>query len=324
MRVSSDQQPIGVFCFHALLLSLIVFLLILASCSSAAQPAAYVWTDQDHLVSLTWNNQNGQLSGVWTSVSYAATAFPASTSPPVTAIEYSGTVTANGAVTLTFHEGPFIETITGNLSSDGQTLHLTRIDLSTGERERLPWVAVITDQQAALLMAFNAYEVVRGMLSAVQQDASHEQGWSDPNAGDVTQARQAVTVQMSELTAMQQARDETTRCQDIAQFEPLAASTFTLLFAPSQNGLVRDFATLTHAWSSAQHTSVPQIAGLSMPWLVTTQTYQHQSQHAGDLVTHITSTYEQDKRAMQQLEQHDRAITQQVALLGKWCPPTPA
>ncbi|MGB8345284.1 MAG: hypothetical protein WCD86_10400 [Ktedonobacteraceae bacterium] len=324
MRVSSDQQPIGVFCLHALLLSLIVFLLMLASCSSAAQPAGYVWTDQDTLASLSWNNQNGQLSGVWTSVSYATTPFPASTSPAVTTVEYSGTVTASGIVTLTLKEGAFYETITGTVSSNEQTLHLTQSDLSTGQHVQHTWVAVPAEQEPMLLAAFNAYEVVRGMLSAVQQDTAHEQAWSDPNAGDVAQARQAVMAQAEELTAIQQARDETARCQDIAQFAPLPASTFMLLFAPSQNGLVRDFTTLTHAWDTAQHTSASQIASLNLSWLLSMQTYQRQSQGASRLVARINLANQQDEQAMQQLEQQDQAMTQQVARLGKRCPPTPA
>lgn len=279
--------------------------------------------DQDTLVSLTWNNQNSQLSGVWTSVSYTATPFPVSTSPAVTTMEYSGKITASGAVMLTLHEGPFIETITGNLLNNGQMLYLMGNDPATGQREQHTWVAVTTNQQAALLVAFNANEVVRGMLSVVQQDTAHEQPWSDPNSGDVAQARQAVAAQTQELTTIQQASNETTRCQDIAQFEPLPTSTFILLFVPSQNGLVRDFATLTHAWSTAQHTSVPQIASLSLPWLVTTQAYQRQSQGASRLVAHITTTYGHDEQAMQLLEQQDRVITRRVALLAKSCPPTP-
>ena len=324
MRLSSDRQYSSVLRLHSLMLALLLFVLILESCSSAAQPTGYVWTDQDDLVSLSWNNQNGQLSGARTSVSYAATPFPASTRPAVTAVEYTGTVTANGVVTLTLHEGSLVKAITGSVSSNGQMLQLTEIDPATGQHEWRAWIAVTTDQETALLAAFNAYEVVHGMLSVVQQDTSHEQAWSDPNASDVTQARQAVTAQAQELTAIQQVRDETARCKDIAQFEPLPASTFTLLFAPSQNGLVRDFATLTHAWDMAQHIPVPQITGLDLPWLLSAQTYQRQSQSASHLIVRITTTYAQDEQAMQHLEQQERVMMQQVALLGKRCPPTPA
>ena len=324
MRLFSRWQWSGVLCLSSLTLALILLLLMLASCSSATQPSDYAWTDQDDLISLTWKNQNGQLSGAWTSVSYAATPFPVSTHPAITTVGYTGTVTASGVVTLTLNEGSFTEAVTGDVSSNGQMLRLTRSDPATGRREQHTWSAVTVDQQAELLAAFNADEVVRGMLSVVQQDSSHEQAWSDPNAGDITQARQAVKAQASELAAIQQARDETARCQDIAQFAPLAASTFMLLFAPSQNGLVRDFTTLTHAWETAQHTPAPQIASLNLPWLLSRQTYQRQSPGASRLVARINLANQQDEQAMQQLEQQDQAMTQQVARLGKRCPPTPA
>ena len=324
MRLFSRWQWSGVLCLSSLTLALLLCLLMLASCSNIAQPSGYVWTDQDDLISLTWNDQNGQLSGAWTSVSYAATSFPVSTHPAITTVGYTGTVTSSGVVTLTLNEGPFTEAVTGDVSSNEQTLRLTQIYPSTGQREQHAWIAVTADQQVALLAAFNANEVVHGMLSVVQQDSSHEQAWSDPNASDVTQAQQAVAAQAEELAAIQQVRDETARCQDIAQFAPLPASTFMLLFAQSQNGLVRDFTTLTHAWDTAQHTPAPQIASLNLSWLLSAQIYQRQSQSAGHLVARITTTYAQDEQAMQQLEQQDRAITQRLALLGKRCPPTPA
>lgn len=323
MRIPSDRQPVVILYFHALTLMLILLLLILTSCSSAVQPSGYVWTDQHTFVSLTWNDQGEQLSGIAMTVSYDHTLFPASTQPVVTTSGYTGRL-VDGAITLHIGTGVFAENVAGWQTKNWQSLVLMIILPSTGQRTSESLVAVTADQQSTLLAAFNAYEVVRGMLSVVQHDASYERGWSDPNRSDVTQARQAVAVQAKELGTIQQVNDETTRCQDIAQFEPLPASTFTVLFAPSQNGLVRDFATLTHAWSTGQHTSVPQIAGLSLPWLVTTQAYQRQSQGASHLVAHITTTYGQDEQAMQFLEQQDRAITRQVALLGKACPPTPA
>lgn len=323
MRVSSDRQLVGILCFHYLTLALVLLLLILTSCSSAAQPSGYVWTDQNTLVSLTWNDQSEQLSGTYTRVSYDQTLFPASMQPVVVTSDYTGRL-ADGSVTLHIGTGAFAEDMAGWQSKNWQSLVLTIIRPSTGQRTSENLVAITADQQSTLLAAFNANEVVRGMLAVVQHDTSYEQGWSDPNGGDVIQARQAVAAQAAELATIQQASNETTRCQDIGQFAPLPASTFTLLFAPSQNGLVRDDATLTRAWRAVQHTPVPQIAGLSLSWLITAQTYQHQSQEASRLVARITTAYMQDEQAMQQLEQQERVIMQQVAQLGKACPPTPA
>lgn len=323
MRVSSDRQPVGVLCFYSLTLASVLLLLILAACSSSAPPAEYVWTDQDNLVLLTWDDQSEQLSGTYTRVSYDQTFFPASAQPVVTTSDYTGRL-ADGSVTLHIGTGAFAEDVTGWQSKNWQSLVLTIIRPSTGQRTSENLVAITADQQSTLLAAFNTYEVVRGMLSVVQQDGSFEKGWNDPNRNDVMQARQAVAVQVAELAAIQQAPSETARCQEIGQFEPLLASTFTLLFLPSQNGLVRDFTTLTHAWNTAQRTPVPQIAGLSLSWLVTAQTYQHQSQGASRLVARITTAYTQDEQAMQHLAQQERTITQQVAQLGKACPPTPA
>lgn len=323
MRVSSDRRSVGILCFHSLTLALVLLMLILTSCSSSAQPAGYVWTDQDTLISLTWNDQSEHLSGTYTKVSYDQTLFPASTQPEVTTSDYTGKL-ADGSVTLHIGTGAFAEDMTGWQSKNWQSLSLTIIRPSTDQRIAETWVALTTDQQSTLLASFNASEVVRGMLSVVQKDASFEQGWSDPNAGDVMQARQAATAQAAELATIQQASDESIRCRDIGQFAPLPASTFTLLFAPSQNGLVRDFAALTHTWRTSQHTPMPQIAGLSLSWLVTAQTYQHQSQRASRLVARITTAYTQDEQVMRQLEQQERVITRQVAQLGKACPPTPA
>lgn len=323
MRVSSDRCPVGILCFHSLTLASVLLLLILTSCSSAAQPSGYVWADQDTLVSLTWNDQGAHLSGTYTRVSYDQTLFPTSMQPVVATSGYTGRL-ADGSVTLHIGTGTVAEDITGWQSKNWQSLSLTIIRPSTDQRIAETWIALTTDQQTTLLASFNASEVVRGMFSVVQKDASFEQGWSDPNAGDVTQARQAVAVQAAELAAIQQASDESIRCRDIGQFAPLLASTFTLLFLPSQNGLVRDFTTLTHAWNTVQRTPVPQIAGLSLSWLVTAQPYQHQSQGASHLVARITTAYTQDEQTMRQLEQQERVITQQVAQLGKACPPTPA
>ncbi len=310
---------------HVFLLAVILAFILTACGNVATQLYAYVWTDSDTLLSLTWHNQNNSLSGDWTSVSYKSTPFPASTQPDVTTMGYTGTMTTSGVVTLTIGRGLHSETLSGQQDSDSEMLQLSGIDPAAGQTQRRTLIAVTQQQEAALLAVFNAYEVVRGMLPVVQRDARTQATISDPNASSVSQAQEALREQQAELAAMQQAQDTATKCQDVA-YQPIDTAYFTLLFTPSDNPLVHDYNRLTHAWNGARHLSLPQIAGLSvahLPWIVSIQAYQRGTQQASALVARIEATYRQDERTMQQLKQQDQAIAEQVTTIGKNCPPMP-
>src|SRR5579872_5465395 len=96
---------------HMLTLS-VILLLLFTSCGTTTGPSAYVWTDRDTLNTLTWNDQNGSLSGQYTSVSSAHTSFSSMTQPDVFSAAYIGTLSRE-TVSLMIGSGPLSENVTG-------------------------------------------------------------------------------------------------------------------------------------------------------------------------------------------------------------------
>ncbi len=309
--------------------TLFLLLVLLTSCglsASGSTPSGYLWTDRITLVYLTWHRDQSVISGQLTDVSYASTTFAASTQPNVTTQGYTGHLTMDGTLTLQTGVGFFGGTIIGKQSVDQQTLLLHATNTGTGQSEPQKWVAVTPSQEAALLTAFNAYEVVQGILPAVQQDV-HQQASppADLNAPSVEQARQAVQREQTHLTTIQHAPDETTQCQEAADFIPLNPSTFTLWIEPQHLALVRDLATLDRAWKTAQPLPIPRIATLSspvsrLPWYLSSQTYTSQMMIATRDVAILQQDYHQDEDTMHQLQQQDQSIQRTVQAISASCP----
>lgn len=309
--------------------TLLFTLWLVVSCgvpTASPAPSGYLWTDQTTLVYITWHTDHSVVSGQLTDVSYASTAFPASTQPDATTQGYIGHLTMDGTLTLQTGVVLFGGTIIGKQSVDQQTLLLHATNTGTGQSEPQKWVAVTPSQEAALLTAFNAYEVVQGILPAVQQDV-HQQASppADLNAPSVEQARQAVQREQTHLTTIQHAPDETTQCQEAADFIPLNPSTFTLWIEPQHLALVRDLATLDRAWKTAQPLPIPRIATLSspvsrLPWYLSSQTYTSQMMIATRDVAILQQDYHQDEDTMHQLQQQDQSIQRTVQAISASCP----
>jgi hypothetical protein len=266
------------------------------------------------------------VSGQLTDVSYASTAFPASTQPDATTQGYIGHLTTDGTLTLQTGVGLFGGTLIGKQSADQQMLTLHTTNLTTSQGESQTWVAVTPSQEAALLIAFNAYEVVQGMLPVVQQDV-HQQATppADLNAPSVEQARQAAQREQAHLTTIQHAPNETTQCQEAADFIPLDTSTFTLPIEPQHLALVRDLTTLDHAWDMAHSLPIPMIDTLSappsrLPWYLSSQTFASQTLIATRDVAILQQDYDQDEDTMRQLQKQDQVIQHTMQAISASCP----
>lgn len=305
-----------------LTLSSILLLMLFASCGSTAGPYAYVWTDRDTLNTLTWNDQNGSLSGQYTSISYAHTSFPAETQPDMFGAAYTGTL-SNGMVSIMIGSGPLSETMTGTLSANGATMILTGVSPANGQTNQQTWGAVTTDQQSQLLAAFTAYQQVQGWLDVVSRD-TQQRMWTDPNTFYLNQVQQSVSGQQAELIAIKTAQNEPARCQLVARFQPIVSSAFTLPVTAAQDGTLHDYAMLAQAWNRAQRVMIPQIAGLALPWVIAPPVYRHATTRITALAARLQAAYRQDAAMMQQLRQQDQQVAQQMTILGKGCPPMPA
>lgn len=307
----------------SMLTSGVILLLLFASCGTTAGPSAYVWTDRDTLNTLTWNDQSGSLSGQYTSISYAHTSFPAETQPDIFGTAYTGTL-SNGMVSIMIGSGPLSETMTGTLSADGATLILMGVSPANGQTNHQTWVAITTDQQSQLLAAFTAYQQVQGWLGVVSRDALQQRAWTDPNAFYLDQVWQSVSGQQAEFAAIEAAQNEPARCQLVARFQPFASSAFALPVPAAQDETLHDDTLLYQAWKVAQQVTIPQIAGLTLPWVIAPPIYQRATARVSAFAARLQAAYRQDAATMERLQHQDQQIAQQVTVLGKGCPPMPA
>jgi len=301
------------------ILATMAVLLGFVGCASPKEPSAYVWTDAKHLVTLTWNEQNENLSGDSTSISYSSVAFPSSTQPDVVMVAFSGSELGN-SVTLDIGG----EHVTGTLAPDAGQLSVAFALSASGQIVHQTWVAVAAEELTQLVAAFSAYNLVQGWLDGAKREATESRMWSDPNTEYLAQVQQSESLQQRELAAIATAPDETTRCWGVARFQPLAASAFTLPETVAQDGTLHDVAMLDRAWQRAQRVVIPHITGLTLPWVIAPSVYQHENEPVAALVAHIQASYRQDGATMQRLQMQDQHIAQQVTVLGRGCPPMPA
>lgn len=298
-----------------LLLAPCLLAALLAGCASKQMPSAYVWTDAEHLVTLTWQNQNDSLSGEYTSISYASVAFPTDTAPDVVTEAYTSTELGN-AVTL----GIGGEHVTGTLAPDLSQLSIAFVDPASGQTVHQIWVAVTAEEQSQLVAAFSAYEQVQGWLDVAERDAAGANAWNDPTTASLAQVRQSVSEQQAELTAIQNTQKITTRCQLVSRFAPIGSSAFALPVTAAQDGTLHDAAMLVQAWQRSQRLRVPHIADLTLPWIIVPPV----SEQFAVFVNRLQIAYRQDEATMQRLRQQDEQIAPQVTILGQNCPPSPA
>lgn len=302
-----------------LLLAPCLLVALLAGCANKQMPSYYVWTDAEHLVTLTWQNPNDSLSGEYISISYASVSFPTVTAPDVVTVAYTGSESGN---TVTLDIGG--EHIIGALDPDASQLSVAFVDPASGQAVHQTWVAVTAEEQAQLVAAFSAYEQVRGWLGVAERDAAGENAWNAPNTASLAQMRQSMSEQQAELTAMQNTLQITMRCHLIARFAPIASSAFTLPATAAQDGTLHNAAMLIQAWKSAQRQRVPHVAGLALPWIISPPIEEHESEQFAAFANRLQIAYRQDKATMQRLRQQDEQIAQQVTILGQDCPPIPA
>lgn len=308
-------------CLHILTqVALLAFLLV--ACGGGLSPWGYVWTDAQHFETLTWNEQNGQLSGQYSGISYAQVSFPSAMQPDSYGAAYTGTL--NGStVALTIGSGSLSEHLTGTLSGDENMLTLGFLDPTSGKAVQQRWIAVTAVQQGQLVAAFNAYEQARAWLAWVQQERQRERDWHDPNASFLATTQTALQNQQRQVEQMQQAAPPT-RCALVAAYLPLGASWFTLPFPASSDGLLSALAHFQQAWQRAERRPVPHIAGLTLPWLLSVADERRDIAPASTLAAQLQASYQADEQAMQRAQQQSRQLDAQVTHLAQGCPPTPA
>jgi hypothetical protein len=319
-----DSTPVAALIgLYAMTLG-VVLALILPSCGMTPPPSGYVWMDKADLVYLTWNNQHGNLSGTVTSVSYTTPAFTASPTSDVSSFGYHGTLSSTSV--LLHLSTLFDPTISGTLSGNGQTLTLGVPDATSGQMRQETWVAVTPQQETALLAAFNANEVARGMLPVVEQDAGGEPSpWTDQNAGGIAEVQSQVQNDQAMLTAIQQAHDETTQCQDVHAFQDsnlLTSASFAFVYATGDAPLMTHLAVLEQAWKQVQAHPVPQIASLpkaQLAWVVTPAQYQAGTQRAVQLAAQIDHSKQQDTAQLHALWQQYQAILHTEQAIATSC-----
>jgi hypothetical protein len=319
-----DSTPVAALIgLYAMTLG-VVLALILPSCGMTPPPSGYVWMDKADLVYLTWNNQHGNLSGTVTSVSYTTPAFTASPTSDVSSFGYHGTLSSTSV--LLHLSTLFDPTISGTLSGNGQTLTLGVPDATSGQMRQETWVAVTPQQETALLAAFNANEVARGMLPVVEQDAGGEPSpWTVQNAGGIAEVQSQVQNDQAMLTAIQQAHDETTQCQDVHAFQDsnlLTSASFAFAYAIGDAPLMTHLASLEQAWKQVQAHPIPQIAGLpkaSLAWVLTPAQYQTGTQRAVQLAAQITRSKAQDTQQLHALRQQYQAILHTEQAIAASC-----
>jgi hypothetical protein len=325
-KVADQAWFSTMFGLHLLTLGVVLWV-TLASCGIAGAtppPTGYVWTNSTDLAYLTWNPNNGQLAGTSTSVSYANTMFADSTTPGVFTVGYRGTQDGT-SVQVTLH-ALFDVALSGTLSDDGQRLTLNVPDAASGQLTPETWVAVTAPQEAALLAAFHANEVVGGMLPIVQQNAAAEPTpWTDQNSGSLAQLQSEVQDDQAMLTTIRQARAETTQCQDVQRFQfsnLLTSASFVFSYAIGDDALMTHLSTLEDAWKQVEQQGVPQIAGLAaarLSWVVSPVQYQAGTRTAMQIAALITQSKRADTRQLQALAQQYQRIMQTEQAIAKSC-----
>ncbi len=310
------------FCLHVLMLAAVLAFL-LSACGGAAHPWGYVWTDAQHVETLSWHVQNGQLSGQYSGISYAQVSFPSTTQPDSYGAAYQGTINGQ-TVTLTIGSGLLSQHLEGTLSGDENILTLTVLDPSSSKAVQQQWVAVSASQQSQLVSACNAYEQARAWLTLVQQERQRERDWQDPNASFLATTQTALQNQQAQVEQMQQAQDLPTRCSLVAAYRPLDASWFTLPFPASGDGLLAALAHFQQAWQRAEQSQIPHIAALTLPWLLSPAEEQQAIAPASTLAAHLQASYRADEQVMQHDQQESRQLDTQVTHVAQGCPPTPA
>jgi hypothetical protein len=321
-RSRRDGWLQAALCLHVLTLAaLLTFLL--SACGGAAPPWGYVWTDAQHFETLSWKEQNGQLSGQYSGLSYAQVSFPSATQPASYGAAYQGTLNGQ-TVNITIGAGLLSQHLEGTLSGDESILTLSFLDPSSGQTVQQRWVAVTAVQQGQLVAAFNAYEQARGWLALVQQERQRESSWHDPNASFLATTQRALQNQQAQVEQIQQASDGQTRCTLVAAYRPLDASWFTLPFPASGDGLLAALAHFQQAWQRAEQSHVPHIASLSLPWLLSAADERRAIASATMLASRRESAYQADEQAMQHEQQQSKQLDEQVTTLSQGCPPLPS
>jgi hypothetical protein len=309
-------------CLHVLTL-LAVLTFLLSACGGSDQPWGYVWTDLTHLETLSWNKHNDRLSGQYSGISYAQVNSPSAAQPETYGATYSGTMDGQ-TVNITIGTGLLSQHLMGTLSGDDNILTLTFLDPSSGKVVQQRWVAVTVTQQGQLVSAFNAYQTARSWLAVVEQEKQSENDWHDPNANVLATTQGALQKQQAQVEEMQQATDLQPRCALATAYRPLDSSWFALPFPASRDGLLSALAHFHQAWQVAQGSTVPHIAGLAPPWLLSPADERRVIAAAETLASRMQASYRADERTMQQNQQQSRLLDEQVTHLSQGCPPMPA
>jgi hypothetical protein len=318
---ASGGQFSAALCLHVLTLTAV--LALLSACGGAAPPWGYVWTDAQHFETLSWREQNGQLSGQYSGLSYAQVSLPSATQSASYGAAYTGTLNGQ-TVNITIGAGLLSQHLEGTLSGNESILTLSFLDPSSGKTVQQRWVAVTQTQQGQLVAAFNAYEQARSWLTWVQQERQRERDWHDPNASFLATTQRALQNQQAQVEQIQQASDGRTRCALVAAYMPLDASWFTLPDPSSSDGLLSALAHFQQAWQTAERSPVPHIAGLTLPWLLSSADEQRAIAPVSTLAAQLQASYRADEQAMQQAQQQSRQLDAQVTTLSQGCPPMPA
>ena len=281
-------------------------------------PQGYLFTDASHLLYLTWNQKDNQLSGILTSLSYQLPVLNASSQPQAQQLEYYGTMQRHQEVTLTVAS---TETLVGQLQQNTSRLLLS--DTTEGGSQHL-WYAVNQDDEHVLATAFSAFEHVHGALNLLANETAPEQMQALQTIfqDQVQQATHYVTLLQGDVTAMQRDLSEKGRCQrvdEVMQYYPANAGTFQVSPSPQQSSLAHDLHMAQETWNTAQHLSLPSIDGLSLPWQLSGRDVSTALRYDQTVLTQYQHLYQHNQSQMDTLKHTYEVIGQNIETIKQRC-----
>lgn len=268
---------------------------LLVACGQSSSPTAFMSTSADTLMFLQWHSSdNGQLSGQWYQVQYAASYFTQE-QEHVNTRPITGTL--NGQQVTIQSNG--LTLYTGSEQNDGLTLNGAN---SQGQTQSSHWYATDQNTYNQFVSVFEAHMNTRVQLAVLSQTLN-----LIPDDSDPATAQAKVQGVKNEVSSLQSTwNDEvqgsqTEKCsglQAVLLFYPLPASDFTAPDA-SKSTLASQIAQVQTQWTRAQAVKQPELpTGMTTPWKLTKQQVMTALQPAQRALVNVQAA---DKQAQQQL-----------------------
>jgi hypothetical protein len=121
---------------------------------------------------------------------------------------------------------------------------------------------------------------------------------------------------------MQHDLSENGRCQRVTealQYYPANAGTFEVSPSPEQSSLAHDLHTAQETWNTAQHLSLPSIAGLTLPWRLSQSDVATALRYDQAVLTQYQHLYQQNQSQMDTLKHSYDAIGHDIEVIKQSC-----